>query len=99
MEKTSESKQTGPGIAVSGRLTWSGIAGRSTVVCIAFRRLDVALCRLLSYPWPDQKSWRCTAQIVLLMLSAKMGLALAERCGSYASCGGAAAQREKASIA
>lgn len=66
MEKTSESKQTGPGIAVSGRLTWSGIAGRSTVVCIVFRRLDVALCRLLSCPWPDQKSWRCTAQIVPL---------------------------------
>lgn len=86
-EKTSESKQTGTGIAVSGRLTWSGTAGRSTVVCIAFRRLEVAFCRLLSCPWPDQKSWRCTAQIVLLMLSAQSGLALAERRGFYASYG------------
>lgn len=88
MGKTSESKQSGAGIAVSVRLTWSGTAGRSTAFCIAFRRLDVAFCRLLSCPWPDQKSWRCTAQIVLLMLSAQRGLALAERRSFYASCGG-----------
>lgn len=62
-----ESEQTGPGIAVSRRLTWSGTEGRSAVLCIAVTGRDVARCRRLSCPWPDKESWRCTAQLFLFI--------------------------------